>query len=170
MKYFIVLTAFLVNGLLLQSITYSQEGQNDSANINLFYLYSSPLVYDTAAVIKFSFAGHEERLFLTDSLLYFDNYDSLKSFLARKDSDGPWNPEKMNFYDSAFILVAYHGVDCHSAFDIKLIDDPVLQKYVFTVKVIYGGCRAGGRRFVHWIKIPKLPDGYSIGYRWYYDK
>jgi hypothetical protein len=162
---------FLV--LLSQDILFSQ---NDSAN-NTLKLYRF-LFHDSVkdernsgfTEIKFEFAGAENKMFLIDSVTYFDNPDSVKSFIKHKNAGGPFSLDKFNFSDSALILVTYRGVDCHSGFDIKLLDDTELKEYRFTVKVIYGGCRAGGRRFLYWYRIPKLPEGYKISYHWYYDK
>jgi hypothetical protein len=163
---------FFFLALLSQGILFSQ---NDSAN-NTLELYRF-LLHDSVksenigfTEIKFEFAGVENKMFLIDSITYFDNHDSVNSFIKHKNANGPFSRDNFNFSDSALILAAYHGVDCHSGFDIKLLDDTELKEYRFTVKVIYGGCRAGGRRFLNWLKIPKLPDGYKISYHWYYDK
>ena len=157
MKYFYFIFLFIANGVL--------HSQSDSV-LNL-YLYPQP---DSISFKFFRFCGAEKNPFLSDSLIYFDNADSVKNFVKRKNARGPFQFDNMNFTDTALILVAYHGVDCHSRFDINLIDDIEFREYKFTVKVIYGGCRAGGRYYIWWAKIPKLPEGYKITYHWYYDE
>lgn len=126
-------------------------------------LKPSPFL-DSTASYGYRFAGIEENLYPFDSLLYFDNADSVKSFVKNKRAEGPDNLDKITFNDSALILVEYQGTDCHAGFIIRLIDEMDLQRFVFDVKVMYGGCRAAGRRYVKWFVIPKLPAGYSIIY------
>lgn len=148
------------------SIANSQIVGNKLELYELFAPGTSPK-YDSTAAREYRFAGIEENLYPFDSLLYFDNADSVKSFVKNRRADGPNDLDKINFRDSALILVEYQGTDCHAGFIISLIDEMDIQRFLFDVKVMYGGCRAAGMRFVKWFVIPKLPEGYSITYHTY---
>src|SRR5688572_26317670 len=96
---------YIIIFLLAQGISYSGE---DTTVINFYERLDSVL-----SRIDYNFAGTDDKLWI-DSLTYFDNYDSVNSFVNRKNANGPFNMSNINFTDSALILVNYSGVDCHS--------------------------------------------------------
>lgn len=142
-------------------------------HLYLFILLALPLnLYsqcDSISYSIFSFSGSEDNPFIIDSLVYFDNKDSVKHFIKKSDANGPVNLSGINFEENGLILVPYQGTDCHSKFDFTLYRDFCVKEYVLSLKIIYGGCRAGGMKQLRWLKIPKLPEGYKTTYRIYYD-
>lgn len=112
--------------------------------------------------LEYKFIFSEEKLFIFDTLIYFDNPESIKKFVKEKDITIPANLDAIDFSESVLALVAYSGVDCHSGFIISFLKDPANKRYVFDISVMYGGCRAGGKNYTKWALIPKLPADYSI--------
>lgn len=112
--------------------------------------------------LEYKFIYSEEKLFLFDTLIYFDNTKVIKSFAKENDITIPASLDTIDFTQSALALVAYSGVDCHSGFIISFIKDPANKRYVFDISVMYGGCRAGGKNYTKWALIPKLPKDYTI--------
>jgi hypothetical protein len=151
---------FFFSFLIIQGISLS--GPDDSI-VNMYRHYDSVLTR-----VNYTSAGMEEKKYMFDSLLYFGNADSIKSFIKNKNFSGPSGLNEINFADSALLLVGYRGVDCHSGFDIKILSDEINREYKFIVNAIYGGCRSGGKHYTFWFQMPKLPEGYNITYHWYY--
>lgn len=112
--------------------------------------------------LKYSFIYTEEKQIFTDTLFYFDDPKTLKSFVKDNDISMPANLDAIDFTESALALVAYSGEDCHSGFIFSLLNDPRNKQYVFDLSVMYGGCHAYGNNYTKWALIPKLPRGYSI--------
>ncbi len=150
--------------LFLIIITSISSANNCNTGSSIFNFQQLP---DSLPVVAMIFAGSEKNPYFVDSLHYFESIDSAKHFMKNKNLDGPLEStlESSNY---VFLLAAYRGVDCHSKFEIDLFDNANTKEYIFTVKVIYGGCRAGGKSYLNWYKIPKLPDGYKLKYHRYY--
>lgn len=131
-------------------------------------------LYDSAySIIPLKLIGFNQHIYQFDSLTFFDNSDSIKSFLERVNGN-PYQKSlsepdysAIDFSKNAVILYVYRGGDCHSKFDIKMFDDTDTREYKLVVKVIYGGCRAGGHTYLNWAMIPKPPPDYKVTYHTY---
>lgn len=164
MKTFLFVTLFSV----FSAISYSQKEEE------LVKFYSQ---YDSLHTkIPLKLVGFDKHIYLIDSLICFTGSDSLSSFLARMQRPYTKNlPEPdishIDFSTHSLIIYEYRGVDCHSEFDINMYDDPENKEYRMVVKVLYGGCRAGGYTYINWAVIPKPPADYKITYHSYiYDE
>ena len=82
--------------------------------------------------------------------------------MKEKNIKNPANLDAVDFTENALVLLAYSGVDCHSGFIIRLVNDRKNKLYVFDISVMYGGCRAGGMNYTRWALVPRLPKDYSI--------
>lgn len=145
MKYLVLIIMILSSGLYSQSLI-TRNYTDDSLLSGLEY--------------KFIYT--EKKLFIFDTLIYFDNPENIKRFVKEKDITLPANLDAINFTENALALVAYSGVDCHSGFIISFLKDPLNKKFVFDISIMYGGCRAGGLNFTKWALIPKLPKDFTI--------
>lgn len=130
-------------------------------------LISEEQFTDSLPVVIMTFAGSEKNPYFVDSLHYFESIDSAEGFMKYKNLSGPVE-SSLDTENYALLLAAYRGGDCLAKFEINLFDNPETKEYIFNVKVIYGGCRAGGKSYLNWFKIPKLPEGYKLKYHRYY--
>ncbi|HRE41563.1 MAG TPA: hypothetical protein PLG90_09525 [Ignavibacteria bacterium] len=94
----------------------------------------------------------------------FDNEIDLKNYLANPDILNPDEPGEIDFSKYTLLLCPINGVDCHSKFKFEYEVNDELKSAFIKKTVIYGGCRAGGRRFNKWVLIPKLNEDYKIIY------
>ncbi|MBE2255001.1 MAG: hypothetical protein IAE65_02290 [Ignavibacteria bacterium] len=94
----------------------------------------------------------------------FDNESDLKNFLANPKVLNPDVPGEIDFQNYTLILCPVKGVDCHSRFKFEYEVNDDLKTAFIKKTIIYGGCRAGGRRFIKWVLIPKLNPGYELIY------
>ncbi|HRE11915.1 MAG TPA: hypothetical protein PK605_03955 [Ignavibacteria bacterium] len=151
--------------LILLMFSANLFAQNNLLTEGSFANYNS--LSDSLPVIPLIFAGSEKNPYFVDSLHYFESIDSVESFMKFKKLNGPvegsWDSD-----NHALLLAAYRGGDCLAKFEIDLFDNTDTKEYIFTVKIIYGGCRAGGKSYLNWYRIPKLPYGYQLKYRTYH--
>ena len=68
----------------------------------------------------------------------------------------------IDFSSHTLVAFNYSGVDCHSTFDFKLTKYPEQKKWIYTVYVYDGGCRAAGGFYTQWAVIPKIPEGFTF--------
>lgn len=94
----------------------------------------------------------------------FDNESDLKNFLENPKVLNPEVPGEIDFENYTLLLCPVRGVDCHSSFKFDYEVNDELKSAFIKKTIIYGGCRAGGRRFNKWILIPKLNPGYELIY------
>ena len=65
------------------------------------------------------------------------------------------------------VLVQTEAGDCKARYEYDVEYDVDNKIYTFVVYDIYGGCRAMGRTWEHWVLIPKAPEGYKYNFKVY---
>lgn len=101
---------------------------------------------------------------IRENLFVFTDQNDLNKFIDTTAIGGPitWDGSEIDFNKNTLVLFGYHGMDCHSKFRFGLGENHDLKTYFIRVKILYGGCRAGGYFYEKWALIPKLPEGYEV--------
>jgi hypothetical protein len=133
--------------ILINFTAYSQNVYLDETDTNLVFL----------TVHKDSYT----RVSSKDHYAFYDK-NSYKNFIDTNKVSNIDSIEDFDFSNRTLVLLNYRGVDCHSRFNIRLIKDEEKKLYDIVVRVIYGGCRAGGRAYSAWISIPRVPYDYTL--------